>query len=106
MCNKEYWRQCVRMQIPGCEEHARSIDLIEAFFMTNEATKEYYNSEVKDYFDDFRLKCRQGYFQELGDISMFKWNRRDKDGLSLWLRLCGSNRCENYHQKMECAISS
>ena len=29
-----------------------------------------------------------------------------RTGLSLWLRLKGSNRCENCHQKMESAIES
>lgn len=40
------------------------------------------------------------------DASTYKWNGRDSDGLSLWLRLKGSNRCENYHQKLESAIGS
>ena len=47
-----------------------------------------------------------GYFQELEDASTYKWNGRDSNGLSLWLRLKGSVRCENYHQKMESAIGS
>ena len=102
--NKEYWQQRVRMQTPKCEDYTRSIDLIEAFFMVNEATKEYYISEMKDYFEDFRTKCIQGYFQELNDILMHKWNGRDKDGLSLWLRFRGSNRYKNYHQKLKFAI--
>ena len=62
------------MQIPENEEYARSINLIEAFFITNKATKEYYNSNIKEYFEDFRLKCRKGYFQELTNILIFKWN--------------------------------
>ena len=51
-------------------------------------------------------KCEQGYFQELSDVSMLKWNGRDKDGLSLWLRLRELNRWKNYHQKLECVIGS
>ena len=56
--NKEYWSQHVRMQTPECEDHKGSIDLIEVFFMVNEATKEYYASKMKDSFEDFRTKCR------------------------------------------------
>lgn len=104
--NKEYWRERVRMFCPPCVAHARQMSLIHAFFASNEATKPFYTEEVKEYFEEFERKCRLGYFQELEDVSTYKWNGRDSDGLSLWLRLRGSNRCENYHQKMECAIGS
>ena len=40
------------MVVPACSEHAKSISLIQAFMATNDATKEYYNDDIKVYFDE------------------------------------------------------
>ena len=72
--------------------------------MTDEVTKEFYDNDLKEFFEKFERKANLGYFDELHDVSTFALNGYDKHGLKLWLRLKGSVSNENYHQKMKVAI--
>jgi hypothetical protein len=39
-------------------------------------------------------------FEELGDVSLLKWDGKDYNGLDVWLRFRGPNQAENLHEKM------
>ena len=95
--NKEYWRERVRMFCSKGPSYAREVTLVEMFVRDNPATKDYYTEELHIWFQDFISKCYQGYFENMTDISYYKWNGLDVDRLNLWLSLQGLNRCENYH---------
>ena len=58
------------------------------------------------HFLNLEKEYRQAYFHDLSDVTMCEWNGRDKSGLSHLLRLRSSNRCENYHQKLQSSIGS
>ena len=92
------------MFCPKRPSHAREVSLIEMFVRDNPATKDHCAEELRISFQDFISKCHQGYFEDMSDVSHCKWNGLDSDGLNLWLRSRGSNRCKNYHHKLESAI--
>ena len=66
--------------------------------MTNKVTKEFYDNDLKDFFEKFERKANLGYFDELHNVSTFALNRYNKHGLKLCLRLKGSVSTENYHK--------
>ena len=56
---------------------------------------------MKKYFEDFENKCKDGLFEELDNVDLFRNSGLDSYGLVFWIRLRGSNRAENVHQKMK-----
>ena len=94
------------MIVPKAPEHAHSIRLIHALVKSHPVMKEYYNEKVEKYFETFERKCREGLFEELSDIENFCTVGTDKHNLTLWIRLKGSNRCENVHHKMKACIGA
>ncbi len=58
--NREMWRKCVRRVVPSGETHACEIKKIHDFVKLQDATNEFYTSNLKDYFEKFALKCRKG----------------------------------------------
>ena len=102
--NREKWRERVRMPTFPADQHGNNIQRIHNFVRTNSETKEYYTNDVKQYFENFEKRCREGRFAELHDISLYRQVGIDSDGLDLWIRLKGSVRCENIHQKMRVAL--
>ena len=105
-CNKECWRDRVRMFCPKRSVLTRDVSLIERFVRDNQVTKEYQNDDLNMWFKDFISKYNQGYFEYMKDVSCYKWNILDSYCLNLWLQLRGSNRYDNYHQKLELEILS
>jgi len=98
--NKEEWRQYVRMIVHQPSAHAQNIKSIHHFMKTNEETSSFYNDDVKDYFNTFETKCRNGLFEEINDVQMFQWAGIGKGGLDRWYRRRGTVRNENLHQKL------
>ena len=102
--NLEWWKQRVRMVTPKGDTHENNIYLLHCFVATDDDFKKFYNEDVKKYFEDFEKKCRDGLFEELDDVDLFRNVGVDCYGLDLWIRLRGSNRAENMHQKMKGTI--
>lgn len=98
--NKEYWRERVRMVTPPAEQHASNIRKIKMFFEDNEIMNEYYDKDVEDYFSKFEDKARRGLFDEIEDVSLFRFKGVDSNSLTLWHCLISSTRAENLHQHM------
>jgi hypothetical protein len=105
---REWWRQRVRMYTPRGSEHASNIRVILDFVEKTDAIKDELDThtleEVQKYLERFAEKCEEGRFEELSDVNLFQWNGKDRNGLDLWLRLRGSTRTENVHQKMRVAF--
>ena len=58
----------------------------------------------KKYFEDYENKCRDGLFEELDDVDIFRNVGVEYYGLDLLIRLRGSNRDENVHHKIKSTI--
>lgn len=102
--NREWWRERVHMVTPEKSQHANNIRLLHSFIQNESVFVEYYNTDLKKYFLSFESKCEEGMFEELSDVCLFRHVGVDSNGLDLWIRLRGSNRCENFHQKMRSCI--
>lgn len=57
--------------------------------------------EVKAYFDSFLAKILRGEFEDQNDVVLFIKNGENSHGLPCYLRLRGTVRTENLHQKMK-----
>lgn len=84
---------------PPAAEHAAKICLIHVFVCSNPVMKEYNNDKVKQYFDMFERKCREGLFEDMNDVSTFFSIGTDQNGLTIWIRMKGSSHCKNVHQR-------
>ena len=62
---------------------------------------EHCTKELKKYFGSFESKFKEGMFEELSDVCLFRHVGVDSNGLDLLIRLRGSNICNNVHQKMK-----
>jgi hypothetical protein len=102
--HREWWRRRVRMYVKAAKDHARQIGLIHRLIQDVEPMKSWYTKELQDYLLSFERKCEEGLFKELSDVAMFQWKGTDQNGLDLWLRLRGSTRAENMHQKFSNAL--
>jgi hypothetical protein len=60
--------------------------------------------EVKAYFDSFLAKILRGEFEDQNDVVLFIKNGENSHGLPCYLRLRGTVRTENLHQKMKTSI--
>jgi hypothetical protein len=102
--NREWWRRRCRMYTPDPEAHARRIRLIHHYITDTEPLKEYYTDDLRKFLVGFEKECREGLFEELGDVALFQWDGKDFNGLDLSIRFRGSNRAENIHSKMSVAF--
>ena len=102
--NREWWRRRVRMYTPGAENHARRIRRVSRFIKDEPALCQWFTKDLEDYLQKFVQMCKQGSFEQLEDVEMFRFDGTDRNGLSLWIRLRGSTRAENVHQKMRVAF--
>ena len=102
--NREWWRRRVRMLTPSSSQHADNIRLLHSFIQNEPTFVEYYTEDLRKYLDSFESKCREGMFEELSDVCLFRHIGTDSNGMDLWIRLRGSNRCENVHQKMKSCV--
>jgi hypothetical protein len=100
--NRELWRRHVRMPVYPADQHATNIRKIHAFVAEHLASE--YTSEIKKYFDSFERQCREGKFSELRDVDLYRHIGVNINGLDVWLRLRGTIRAENIHQKMRVAM--
>lgn len=101
--NREWWRRRVRMVTYKADRHAKMIQFVHKFVREDETLKQYYDKDMETYFLQFEQKCRNGDFEELSDMYLFRHVGVDSHGLDLWIRLRGSVRAENMHQKMRVA---
>jgi hypothetical protein len=105
---REWWRPRVRMHTPRGSEHASNVRIILEFIEKTDAINakldKHSLEEVQKHLERFAKKCEEGRFEELADVNFFQWDGKDKSGLDLWLRLRGSTRTENVHQKMRVAF--
>jgi hypothetical protein len=104
MYNKEWWRRRVRMPVYAPTDQDANLKRVEEFCKNNAFAKKYWSDEMQAYFNSFRTKVREGKFSELHDVSLFRHDGVDSHGLDLWIRLRGSVRDENIHQKMRSAM--
>ena len=102
--NREFWRRRVRMPTYEPDQHASHIRRVHDFVASNPAAKEFYSTDLKDWFESFEKKCRRGEFFSPDDVAMYRHNGTDSNGMDLWLRMRGTVRCENVHQKMRTAM--
>lgn len=102
--NCKWWRKRVRMPIPSGNVYSNNILLVHSFIQNEPSLNNYYTDELRDYLSSFEQKCRDGLFEELSDVCLYKHIGIDSNGLDLWIRLRGSNRAENVHQKMKSLI--
>lgn len=84
------------------DEHAHWIKAVHAYVRKHMA--EYYDKDLEDYFTKFEQRCREGWYEELGDVCMFRHVGVDKYGLALWIRLRGTVRPENVHSRIQVAL--
>jgi hypothetical protein len=59
-----------------------------------------YNGKLQQYLNSLEELCEKGLLEESHDVSLYQWDGKDSNGLNLWLRKHGSNRCKILHQKM------
>ena len=102
--NREWWRQRCRMYTPKACDHAQRINALRDLMKSDESLKKLYTDDVATYFDRFVAAILRGEFEELGDVQHFKRVGTDSLGLLLYIRLRGTVRNENVHQKMKTAI--
>ena len=88
--NQEYWCQQVRTLTHEPDMHGNNIKMIHTFVAQNEVTNKFYTPEVQQYFEAFEKTCRQGKFADLPDVSLYRHQGIDSDGLDLWCCLKGS----------------
>jgi len=102
--NCEWCKQRLRMYTPKASIHAANVRRVHCFVAENSVTKPFYSTEVAEYFNSFAQKCEEGKYEELYDVSLFWHIGLDSAGLYLWLRLRGTVRDENLHQKMKTCL--
>ena len=56
------------MIVPPAAEHAAKIRLVHKFISENPVMKEHYDDKIKQYFETFERKCREGLFEDLHDV--------------------------------------
>ena len=71
------------MDTPKGDFHASNIHLLHCFVAIYDAFKQFYNEDMKKYFEDFQKKCRHGMFEELEDVNLFRNVGVDCHGLIL-----------------------
>jgi len=101
--NREYWKERIRMTTPSADEHAARIQTIFDYVKSEVALEQYLTNDYNEYFRKFIEKCKMGHFEELHDVTMFRYKGKDADGLNLYYRLRGA-RAENVHQKMHISV--
>ena len=101
--NREWWRKRVRMYTPMGEEHARRIRALKKF-IENEPVLQDWFDRLEKYLDSFADKCERGFYEQVKGVELFQFDGTDKNGLNLWIRMRGSTRAENVHQKMRVAF--
>ena len=104
--NREWLVKRVRMVVPAWYQHAHNIRLLHSFILNEPIFAEHHTPELRKYFDSFESKWKQGMFEELTDVCLFRHVGIDSNRLDLWIRFRGSNRCENVHQKMKSCVGS
>jgi hypothetical protein len=92
------------MYTPKASHHAANVRRVQSFVAENNETKQYYSTEVSEYFNSFARNCEEGKYEELYDVSLFRHIGIDSAGSDLWLRLRGTVRDENLHQKMKACL--
>ena len=95
----------MRMLTPSAAQHANSIKLLHSFIQNEPVFSEQYTEDANIYLNNFESKCREGMFEELSNVCLFRRAGVDTNGIDLWIRLRGSNRCENAHQKRKLALA-
>ena len=100
--NREYWLQ--RVRCPPRKADVASANLLSAldYLKDNEVFAEYVSLDVEKFIKGWARRCREGRYDDLPDVEMYRHNGYDSAGLDLWLRNRGS-RAENFHQKMKVA---
>jgi len=101
--NREFWKERIRMTTPSANEHSARIQAIFDFVKSEAALQEYLTKDFNDYFTKFIANCKMGHFEELHDVTMFRYKGKDANGLNLYYRLRGA-RAENVHQKMHVSV--
>jgi hypothetical protein len=96
--NQERWQQHVKIFTPRAKEHGDHVRNVHAFMESH--LLEHYNSDLRDWFEKFEKKCREGKYEELSHVLLFWCIGVDKDGLNLYIGLRRTTRAENIHQKM------
>ena len=94
------------MPVPSGGVHSNNIRLVHSFIQNEPSMRDYHTDELREYLISFEKKCCDGLFEELSDVCLYKHVGVDSNGLDLWIRLRGSNRAENVHQKMKSSVGA
>ena len=102
--NREWWRSHCRMYIPKSLQHAYRVKRIVSTMEKEEYLSTLLTDELRSYFESFEKAILRGEFEEQTDVPLFIKTGEDSNGLPCYLRLRGTVRTENLHQKMKTAI--
>jgi hypothetical protein len=102
--NREWWREHCRMYIPKALDHATRLKRVISIPEKDAYLSTLMTDEVKAYFDSFLAKILRGEFEDQNDVVLFIKNGENSHGLPCYLRLRGTVRTENLHQKMKTSI--
>ena len=102
--NREWWYKHCRMTVPAADEHASRILSIVTIMKADKELTKLFDTKMDEYFEKFRKAILKGEFEELHDTPMYINFGVDSHGLPIYYRLRGTNRNENFHQKMKTAI--
>ncbi|KAL7535177.1 hypothetical protein ACHAXR_006318 [Thalassiosira sp. AJA248-18] len=101
--NKEYWYRRVRFPPRKGEMASAYLRGTILYLKNNDVLKEYVTPELVQFLIGWVDRFRDGRYDDLPDVEMYRHDGYDSDGLELWLRRRGS-KAENFHQKMHVAV--
>ena len=97
--NRDYWNKRVRMPPRKADEASDNLLAVLAYLKGSDVFREYITEDCEKHILGWARRCREGRYEDLPDVSMYDFDRYDRDGLALWISRRGS-KAENFHQKM------
>ena len=59
------------MYMHKASDHTKGIGIVHNYVKTNETCEEFYNKDVREFFEIFEKKTQQGYFEDLDNVGTF-----------------------------------
>ena len=101
--NKEYWYARVRMPPRKADKGSDYLLRVLDFLRNDDTFKEFLTPDLEKHIKGWARRCREGRYEDLIDVEMYRHNGIDSDGLNLYQRRRGS-KAENFHQKMKVSV--
>ena len=102
--NREWWRQRCKISTPRGDDHAKNLATVSEHIQKDDTLKRLWDKELEAYFEKLIFKALRGDFEELEDVRQIVRVGTDSHGLPLYIRLKGTVRNENLHQKCKTAM--